>query len=976
MNCCFLLDKVIFKGGHGEIWRGYRVNESDATSAAPDAQELILKRMHFKTQEGILHCAKREAYFGQLTRGMKRVPRFIESFEFDNAMWLVFAYEGISLDQLLYVWEQQDITSFGQFRSPLWNNIRRSQDGPEILRGLMHEVIAGIADLHALGILHRDIKPSNILLRSSSQSQAVTLLMADFSSAVNSEAIALGLYADEAPSIREATLSYAPPEVMLALEWNASIQGPSSSSAYDSEHMFGYDSWSVGVLFLEMILGTSDVFSVDKRTYSLIRQRMQHENEVEVRKALFTSALGEYCVMDVRESTVGTRPVPPVEGKRDGNAEALLRSRRMAAHIMDRFRWHSNRCDEPAQAMAEAIRKRDPLRIGFKDRWGLDLLTRLLVFESGQRISMDDALNHAYFVGPFTSSLDGSEHATLLDRVMHDRRTLRAKETAAVVVDGWEEANLPELYQAHVPSDPVAWSSQNIAERSVAVAESAPRAVVPYRLYRHLLNHVESLRSDEDVTTALCRLGACDDPAELVLPPPPPLLPEERETARLSDAWVADTGFADEAWDVFCPHCGRRFRNYHTCLTHARARQHATHCLINVSSAHSLSPESGNTSPLLPQCLSERASMFVDHHSGWCDLQGRRKYMEDTTAVGFSSRFNYTLYGVFDGHYGDAAAAFASTHLIDYLDACLQEQESDWEPHKPMAIRLAIQEAFERTDRRFKELFPAAASGTTASVAVFFPRVESGEKETARNRTAPFAFADSSHVFVANVGDSAGVLCCDAEGLPVVLTETHTARNPSEARRVLRAGGWITGDPSNPEEVLRINGQLAVSRSIGDNWLRDIVLPAPHVTVVDLVQETIQPDQPREDSPLSEDASWERQRAKQRCLEYKDWRLSYAHSSHPTSPPNFNFIILASDGLWDVVSIFTAVEIVCDYFQTVLSHPWQPLDALGDSQTTGAVSTEVWSVEHMYHNAAKLLAQEAYVRGSTDNIGVCIVDIV
>ena len=68
------------------------------------------------------------------------------------------------------------------------------------------------------------------------------------------------------------------------------------------------------------------------------------------------------------------------------------------------------------------------------------------------------------------------------------------------------------------------------------------------------------------------------------------------------------------------------------------------------------------------------------------------------------------------------------------------------------------------------------------------------------------------------------------------------------------------------------------------------------------------------------------------------------------------FLILASDGLWDVVANNDAVSIVCDFF----------IGIIGDE---GLLPTDA------FQNAAQLLSQEAYVRGSTDNVGVCIVDL-
>ena len=68
------------------------------------------------------------------------------------------------------------------------------------------------------------------------------------------------------------------------------------------------------------------------------------------------------------------------------------------------------------------------------------------------------------------------------------------------------------------------------------------------------------------------------------------------------------------------------------------------------------------------------------------------------------------------------------------------------------------------------------------------------------------------------------------------------------------------------------------------------------------------------------------------------------------------FIILASDGLWDVVSNDQAVDLVA---QTIESYEKNSTKHAGGA----------------FQEASEVLTLEAYVRGSTDNIGVCVVAI-
>lgn len=85
------------------------------------------------------------------------------------------------------------------------------------MKGMMYQLIAGVAELHKEGIVHRDIKPSNILLNTE---VVPKLLVADFSSGLQNTPIfeAQLLYSSRGPTTDEESLIYAPPEVLLAID--------------------------------------------------------------------------------------------------------------------------------------------------------------------------------------------------------------------------------------------------------------------------------------------------------------------------------------------------------------------------------------------------------------------------------------------------------------------------------------------------------------------------------------------------------------------------------------------------------------------------------------------------------------------------------------------------------------------------------------------------------------------------------------
>jgi len=72
--------------------------------------------------------------------------------------------------------------------------------------------------------------------------------------------------------------------------------------------------------------------------------------------------------------------------------------------------------------------------------------------------------------------------------------------------------------------------------------------------------------------------------------------------------------------------------------------------------------------------------------------------------------------------------------------------------------------------------------------------------------TAVVALVTPTDILVANAGDSRCVL--GRAGRSVEMSEDHKPTNPAEKRRITRAGGSVA--------LGRVNGELAVSRAMGD----------------------------------------------------------------------------------------------------------------------------------------------------------------
>jgi protein phosphatase 2C len=268
---------------------------------------------------------------------------------------------------------------------------------------------------------------------------------------------------------------------------------------------------------------------------------------------------------------------------------------------------------------------------------------------------------------------------------------------------------------------------------------------------------------------------------------------------------------------------------------------------------------------------------------GAAESVGRRAYMEDryvvaTLAAGTGSA-RASLYGVFDGHAGARAAQFCTSFV-----AAAVTGDAAW----PAAPATALTNAFLSLDESFLDLArserPPLDDGTTALVAV----------------------VAGPRLFVASAGDSRAVLV-GADGSVRALSDDHKPNRPDEAARIRALGGTVVH-----HGVWRVNGVLAVSRSIGDNPLKPFVSAQPEVTTVEL---------------------GERDEA----------------------------LVLATDGLWDVLSNEAVAATVAAAF--------------AGARTAAAAGARSEERHVVVQRVASALVRDAILAGSADNITVLVVDL-
>ena len=82
-------------------------------------------------------------------------------------------------------------------------------------------------------------------------------------------------------------------------------------------------------------------------------------------------------------------------------------------------------------------------------------------------------------------------------------------------------------------------------------------------------------------------------------------------------------------------------------------------------------------------------------------------------------------------------------------------------------------------------------------------------------------------LYTANVGDARVVLCRNGKALR--LSYDHKGSDDNEGKRIASAGGLILNN--------RVNGVLAVTRALGDAYMKDLVTGHPYTT-----ETVIQPD--------------------------------------------------------------------------------------------------------------------------------------
>lgn len=288
---------------------------------------------------------------------------------------------------------------------------------------------------------------------------------------------------------------------------------------------------------------------------------------------------------------------------------------------------------------------------------------------------------------------------------------------------------------------------------------------------------------------------------------------------------------------------------------------------------------------------------------GSMSVVGRAREMEDEISVHtnlcrpeINGYRPVHFFGVFDGHGGHHVSALCKENMHVIMEEELMrvkptggEIEELW--------RTAINRSFERIDEMAMTLCQCDGL-ENSKMCRFHPQL------SLVGSTAVVSLLTQEYIIVANCGDSRAVLSRNGKAVP--LSVDHKPDREDERTRIEASGGRILFAGNG----YRVEGVLAMSRAIGDRYLKQVVTSEPEYTFTK-----------RESGDMS--------------------------------------LILASDGLWDVLSSELSCEVVRKCQQE------------DEKCKTGVV----YPSRSATASAAALLVRLAMGRRSTDNISVIVVDL-
>lgn len=297
-----------------------------------------------------------------------------------------------------------------------------------------------------------------------------------------------------------------------------------------------------------------------------------------------------------------------------------------------------------------------------------------------------------------------------------------------------------------------------------------------------------------------------------------------------------------------------------------------------------------------------RLALNQQKNYGYAAMQGKRKTMEDDYNI--LCKGDTCLYGLYDGH---GSVNPDHMRIIDAITQYLPILAKIDHRYNGSPGARCAQFAAKNLNN---EIFNKLGSQITPEQALSesYNKISDEFKKDTKNdsigTTAVTALINPTDIVVANVGDSRAVLYSDNK--TTALSKDHKPDNIAEEERIekksLEIVGHAEGRIVSKGGIKRVQGKrgfIAITRALGDREYEPHVISDPEI----MTHKRTNQDQ---------------------------------------------FLILACDGVWDVMSNTQATDFVSNHLITKKSSPQQ---------------------------AAKALINDAYSKGSTDNISAIVIDL-
>ena len=227
-------------------------------------------------------------------------------------------------------------------------------------------------------------------------------------------------------------------------------------------------------------------------------------------------------------------------------------------------------------------------------------------------------------------------------------------------------------------------------------------------------------------------------------------------------------------------------------------------------------------------------------------MQGWRLRMEDAhSLVGelpVPGLENISLFGVYDGHGGSFTSEYAGDHFVDIF--CSRKEVKEY---------VSMTQA-DRDDVPGVALLKSALASAFLKIDEKMRAVKILENRHDRSgSTIVVVLITPKHFICANAGDSRA--CFRRDGIAKPLSFDHKPNEPVELSRIINAGGFV--------RIKRVDGDLAVSRALGDFQYKNRTNLPPELQKVTALPDVI---------------------------------------VYPRDITKDEFVVLACDGIWDVLS--------------------------------------------------------------------------